>query len=142
MSIVLDPGQGKNLNVLGLEFTTKATGDDTGNAYVLNEVTVRAETPPLPVHIHKNEEEGIYVIEGNINIEVGDRTVKGSPGSFVLVSRGTPHTLSLEGSASGKVMLIFSPPKVQGLFEEIAGETDMEVIMAAAAKYGMEIVQR
>ena len=142
MSIVLDAGQGKNLNVLGLEFTAKTTGGDTRNAYVLNEVRVRADAPPVPVHIHKNEEEGIYVLEGNINIEVGDRTVKGTPGAFVLVSRGTPHTLSLEGTGSGKVLLIFSPPEVQGLFEEIAGQTDMEKIMEAADRYGMEIVQQ
>lgn len=38
------------------------------------------------------------------------------------------------------VLLIFSPAAVQGLFEEIAGQTDMDTILAPASRYGMEIV--
>ena len=97
-------------------------------------------TPPLPPHTHANEEESIYILDGELNIEVGNRTIKGSSGSFVLVPRGTAHTLSLAGTQSAKVLIIFSPAAVQGLFEEIAGQTDMDTIVAAAARYGMEIV--
>ena len=41
---------------------------------------------------------------------------------------------------TAKVLLIFSPAAIQGRFEEIAGQTDMDTIVAAAAWYGMEIV--
>ena len=68
---------------------------------------------------------------GHLVLEVGDRTVKGSPGSFVLIPRGTAHTLSLAGTQSAKVLIIFSPAAIQGLFEEIAGETDLDTIVAA-----------
>ena len=142
MSIVLDPGQRENLNVLGLQFTNKASGHDTGDAYTFNEVAVSAESPPVPLHKHGNEEGAVYVLEGNINIEVGDRTMKATPGSFVLISKGTPHALSVEGTDSAKVLLIFSPSGIQGLFEEIAGQTDMQKIMEATARYGMETVQQ
>ena len=71
---------------------------------------------------------------------MGDRTVKGSSGSFVLVPRGTAHTLSLAGTQSAKVLLIFSPASIQGLFEEVASQTDMDTTVAAAARYGMEVV--
>ena len=73
-------------------------------------------------------------------MKVGDRTVNAKAGSFVLVTRGTPHTLSLAGTQPAKELLIFSPAAVQGLFEEIAGQTDMDTIVAAASRYGMEIV--
>ena len=140
MSIVLEPGEGKKLPVLGLQFTAKVGNTDAQGAFCLNEVVVVPEAPPLPVHTHANEEESIYVLEGELNLEVGDRTVKGSPGSFVLVPRGTAHTLSLAGTQSAKVLIIFSPAAIQGLFEEIAGETDLDTIVAAAARYGMELV--
>ena len=140
MSIVLEPGEGKKLPVLGLQFTAKVGSSDAGGAFALNEVLVVPDAPPLPLHIHATEEESMYVLEGELNIEVGDRTVKAGSGTFVLVPRGTPHTLSLVGTQPAKVLLIFSPGAVQGLFEEIANQTDIDKIMAAAARYGMEIV--
>ncbi len=140
MSIVLEPGAGKKLSVLGLQFTAKVGSSDARGAFALNEVVVVPDAPPLPLHTHANEEESIYILDGEINIEVGDRTVKGSSGSFVLVPRGTAHTLSLAGTQSAKALLIFSPAAIQGLFEEIAGQTDMDTIVATAARYGMKIV--
>ena len=140
MSVVLEPGEGTKLSVLGLQFTAKVGSSDARGAFCLNEVGVVPEAPPLPLHTHANEEESIYVLEGELNIELGDRTVKCSSGSLVLVPRGTAHTLSLAGTQSAKVLLIFSPAAIQGLFEEIAGQTDMDTIVAAAGRYGMEIV--
>ncbi len=140
MSIVLEPGEGKKLSVLGLQFTAKVGNSDARGAFALNEVVLVPDAPPVPLHTHANEEESIYVLEGELNLEVGDRTVKGSPGSFVLVPRGTAHTLSLVGTQSAKALLIFSPAAIQGLFEEIAGQTDMDTIVATAARYGMELV--
>ena len=140
MSIVLEPGAGKKLSVLGLQFTAKVGSSDARGAFALNEVVVVPDAPPLPLHTHTNEEESIYILDGELNIEVGGRTVKGSSGSFVLVPRGTAHTLSLVGTQSAKALLIFSPAAIQGLFEEIAGQTDMDTIVATAARYGMEIV--
>ena len=51
-------------------------------------------------------------------------------------------TLSLEGSASGKALLICLPPEIQEFFKEIACQTDMQKIMEAVARYGMKIVQQ
>ena len=140
MSIVLEPGEGRKLLVLGLQFTAKVGKADAVGAFALNEVLVVPDAPPVPLHTHANEEESIYILDGELNIEVGDRTVKGSPGSFVLVPRGTAHTLSVVGAQSAKVLLIFSPAVIQGLFEEIAGQTDMDTIVATASRYGMKIV--
>ena len=136
LSIVLGPGEGKNLNVLGLKFTTKAAGGETEDAYTFNEVVMSAEAP---AHIHETEEEAIYIVEGEADIQVGDRTVKGTPGSFALVPRGTVHNLISTGAEPAKVLLIFSPAGVQGLFEEVDGETDMDKVMAAMGRYNMKV---
>ena len=68
MSIVLEPGEGKKLPVLGLQFTAKVGNTDAQGAFCLNEVVVVPEAPPLPVHTHANEEESIYVLEGELNL--------------------------------------------------------------------------
>ena len=70
---------------------------------------------------------------------MGNRTVKGTPGSFVLVPRGTVHNVSSTGSKPARVLLIFSPPGIQGLFDEVDGQADMDKVMAALGRYNMEL---
>ena len=45
MTIVLGSGEGKELNVIGLQFSTKAAGADTANAFAVSEVLLTAEPP-------------------------------------------------------------------------------------------------
>ena len=91
MTIVLGPGEGKDLNVLGLGFTTKATRAETADAYTISEVTMSADPPP---HIHRDGEEAMYVLEGETEFLVGGRKIAGPPGSFVVVPRGTIHNVN------------------------------------------------
>ena len=53
MSIVLEPGDGQKLAVLGLQFTANVNATDSGGAFALNEVVVvpEAASPgPHPRH--------------------------------------------------------------------------------------------
>jgi len=45
-----------------------------------------------PLHLHHNDDEGWYVLEGTLHIRRGDEVVATGAGSAVLVPRGTPHT--------------------------------------------------
>jgi len=132
--VVLGAGEGKTISVLGDSYTYKAAKEETGGAYALIEGTVVGDGPPP--HIHTTEEEAFYVLEGELNVLVGERTVTATAGAFVLVPRGTVHTFSKAGTASAKILIIISPAG----FEEIAGPPDLEKIMALAPKYHLEIV--
>ena len=141
--ITLEPGEGKVIQVPGHPITYKATKQDTGGAYSLLEVTVKGEGPPQ--HIHKAEEEAFYVLEGEVGIKIGERTVRGAPGSFVLVPRGTVHTFWSTGPIPAKLLAIFSPPGFEQFFVEVVGDenidtaTFVERAMAVAQKYNVEI---
>jgi quercetin dioxygenase-like cupin family protein len=137
-AIVLGAGGGKTISVLGSSYTYKATKEETGGAYALIEHTVVADGPPP--HIHTAEEEAFYVLEGTLDVLVGERTVTATAGDFVLVPRGTVHTFSRAGSTAAKVLLIISPAGFEKFFEEIAGPPDLERIRALAPKYNLEIV--
>jgi len=136
--IVLGAGEGKTISVLGNSYTYKAAKEETGGAYTLIEGTVVGDGPPP--HIHTTEEEAFYVLEGELNVLVGQRTVTATAGAFVLVPRGTVHTFSKAGTASAKILTIISPAGFEKFFEEIAGPPDLEKIMALAPKYNLEIV--
>ena len=136
--IVLGAGEGKTISVLGASYTYKAAKEETRGAYALIEHTVEGNGPPP--HIHAAEEEAFYVLEGELDVRIGERTVAAKAGAFVLVPRGTVHTYSKAGPASAKLLVIISPAGFEKFFEEIAGPPDLDKIKALAPKYNLEIV--
>jgi len=143
-SVILEPGAGQTIQVPGHPYTYKARSADTGGAYALVEVTLNGQGPPQ--HIHHAEEEAFYILAGEINVQVGEQTIHGTAGSFVLIPRGTIHTFWNAGSTPAKMLVIVSPPGIEeGLAEVIGGEeidtaTFVEKVTALAHKYHMDIV--
>ncbi len=143
-NIVLGPGEGKIVPVPGHKVTHKVFGADTDGAYSLLEVELVGDGPPQ--HIHKAEDEAIYVLEGEIKILVGERTLRATAGSFVRIPRGTVHTFSRIEQKPAKLLAIFSPAGFEKFFDEAVDldVTDTETYVAKgkalAEKYNMEIV--
>ncbi len=115
----LGPGEGRVIQVPGHAITYKAHGEETGGAYSLLEVLLTGDGPPQ--HIHKAEEEAFYVLEGEVNIKVGEQTIRATVGSFVLVPRGPVHTFWNAGATPAKLLIIFSPPGFEQAFVEVWG---------------------
>src|SRR5919108_6563144 len=55
------------------------TGEETGGAYFAMEALVPPGGGPPP-HIHANEDETFYVLEGEVTIRLGDTTVTAGVG--------------------------------------------------------------
>ena len=53
-----------------------------------------------PVHLHRNDDEAWYVLEGVLRVRNGDEDVELRAGCGVLVRRGTPHTFWNPGPVS------------------------------------------
>jgi mannose-6-phosphate isomerase-like protein (cupin superfamily) len=147
---VIGPGEGKRFSgrAGGYVLETKATDDHTRGAYAFQEMTVAPGFPWIPPHIHHNEDEALYGLEGEIAVRVGDQMHTIGPGTFVLMPRGVVHTFSNPGTVPAKVLVVSSPGAVIGYFEEAAaltnasptGQPDMQQLGALAAKYGIEFV--
>jgi mannose-6-phosphate isomerase-like protein (cupin superfamily) len=142
--VTLGPGEGRTIKVPGHPMTFKASKEHTGGAYSLQEVTVVGEGPPQ--HIHKAEEEAFYVLEGELNIKIGENITRGSAGSFVLVPRGTVHTFWNAGPTPAKLLGILSPAGLEQFFvetigdEEIDSATFVERAMPVVEKYNLEVI--
>ena len=106
-TVVFGPGEGKTVMVAGDPLTYKVVSADTGSAYSFVELTIGVHGPPS--HIHRNVDEGFYVLEGELDIQIGERTVHASAGSFVFGPRGVVHTYSKVGAGPAKLLEIFSP---------------------------------
>jgi uncharacterized cupin superfamily protein len=64
------------------------TGEESGGAYFTMEALVPTGGGPPP-HIHTREDETFYLIEGQIELLLGDRKIMAGPGDFVNVPRAT-----------------------------------------------------
>jgi glyoxylate utilization-related uncharacterized protein len=84
----------------------------------------RGEEPPL--HIHKNEEEMYFVIEGNLTYWAGEDKFDVGPGDAVFLPRGTPHCFSVhKESAIARVLLLVWPSNtLAGYFDAMGVEGD------------------
>ena len=102
------PGRGRSLWVFGGLVTFYALGEDTGGAFTLLEESTAPETGAIP-HVHHEEDQGLYVLDGEHEFVCDGRTFPGSAGSFVYVPRGTVHSFSNVGTTPGRLLVLSLP---------------------------------
>jgi mannose-6-phosphate isomerase-like protein (cupin superfamily) len=62
-----------------------------------------------PLHLHHNDDEAWYVLEGTLCVRVGDEDVEAKAGTAVFVPRGTPHTYWNPGPGPLRYLLVMTP---------------------------------
>jgi quercetin dioxygenase-like cupin family protein len=88
---------------VGNLFTILAGSEDTGGRFALIEILARKGAEP-PRHVHTHEDEAFYVLEGEITFYVGDETCRATPGTFVFLPRGVPHSFVFETDVVRKLL--------------------------------------
>ena len=107
------------MNPIGGQMVIKAFAQDTGG-YTLHENILPAGSPGPRPHIHRHHDEAFYVLEGELTMRVGARTITAPAGSFVIVPRGVVHQPSNPGAQPIRALLIFSPAGMDSFFAEAA----------------------
>ncbi len=111
------PQEGRPVWLLDGLVVWKATRGTTGGHFELVEQQGRRGFGP-PVHLHEQEAEGFYILEGELTFLLNDRTIRAEPGSFVFVPPATKHAFVVD-SAEAKFLLVVTPP---GKFEAFVNE--------------------
>jgi mannose-6-phosphate isomerase-like protein (cupin superfamily) len=91
----------------GMLAEVKASTVETGGMYTLLEITAPAGVQ-TPLHVHYREDEGFYVLEGSVTIEVGDDTVELGPGQHALGPRNIPHRFTV-GPDGAHMIWVLTP---------------------------------
>jgi mannose-6-phosphate isomerase-like protein (cupin superfamily) len=68
----------------------KADGSETESLYTISEWWLEPNTKGPGAHSH-DEDDVFYVLEGTMNVRIGDKWVDAPKGSFVLVPGGLTH---------------------------------------------------
>jgi mannose-6-phosphate isomerase-like protein (cupin superfamily) len=107
----------ERLRIGDFEVVVKASADTTGGAF-----TVFEEHDPVdtPLHVHANEDELWYVLEGEHVFRVGDEERRVGPGGVVFAPRGVPHAQRRVVPRTGSVLALTSPGGLEGFFRELA----------------------
>ena len=69
-------------------------GDDSGGRLALVEMDVPATFAGPPLHVHTSCDEGFYVREGEVTLQVGEDVMTAGQGTFVFAAREVPHTFA------------------------------------------------
>ena len=99
--------------------TWKATAEETGGAFFLFEDSM-SEGKMTPLHRHPDEDEALYVLEGEILVQIGDRQERVGPGGMTLSPRGVPHAFRVLSPAAR--LLTLHTPGSGGSFYWTASE--------------------
>ena len=136
----------------GSLMTFLASGEDTHGQFALIEAVARRGNVPPP-HIHHREDEIFYVLEGEVVVSVGDRTIKGTAGTMFFLPRDVRHSFTIESEQSRMVILL-TPAGLEGWFKEFSMPApsmtlppadepeyrDVQRMLEAAPRYGIEFV--
>lgn len=71
-----------------------------------------------PLHVHFQDDEAWYLLEGTLRVRVGDDEVEARAGSSVFVSRGTPHSYWNPEPTPARYLLVMTP-NIYSLIQEI-----------------------
>lgn len=90
---VLGRDEGQHLHFLNHLATVKATAGETGSMTAVEFVQPRGFGPPL--HSHRDEDELVIVLEGEVAFRSGDTEMIGTTGSTAYLPHGIPHTFQV-----------------------------------------------
>jgi quercetin dioxygenase-like cupin family protein len=122
----------------------------TSGHYALVEVYGRPGFEP-PRHIHENEDELFYVLEGRLTAFRGDEEIELGPGQSAFLPRKVPHTFRIDTPVARGLILI-TPAGFEDYFREMGRpaetvdlpssveQVDVQRVVHVAGKYGVRFM--
>jgi quercetin dioxygenase-like cupin family protein len=149
--IALRPGEGDARWFLGGLTTIKSSSETTDGHVAVTE-NLGPQGYGTPLHLHHNEDEWFYIIEGELTFWVGGEVITAPAGSFVYGPRGIAHTF-IVSSTEARFLLVTEPAGLENFIRALSEPAQTptlppasaqppapELMMATAAEYGIEIL--
>lgn len=150
--LVRPTGEGQTIAVVGDVYRFLATGADTNGTYALWEAIVTPGGGPPP-HVHSREEEGFYILDGEITFTIAGEKRVATAGMFANMPVGIPHSFKNESPRPARMLISVAPAGLETMFFEIGvplppdatsapppSKEEIEKLLAIAPRYGLEIL--
>ena len=106
----------------GALITVHADSEDTNGKFALFEVSGCPGGEP-PLHVHENEDEMFYVLEGRMHAFRGGEEMTLDPGDSAFLPRRVPHTFKIVSSFA-RVLVYVTPGGFEGYFRDLGEPAD------------------
>jgi quercetin dioxygenase-like cupin family protein len=128
--------RGLGISTIAFKLTTPNPSD----LFIL-ENTFLAKGGPAR-HLHYDQEEWFYILEGEFQFEVGAQRFRLHPGDSLLAPRQVPHVWAFVGEAPGRILIAFLPAgKMEAFFREVTKANAMPPQDPAVWRvHGMELL--
>jgi mannose-6-phosphate isomerase-like protein (cupin superfamily) len=104
----------------GDTFYTKVSSKDTDNDIYIFETTRMKKGGPRE-HVHFDQDEFWYILEGEFLFKVGDKTFTAKAGDSVFGPRQVPHAFAKMNEGNSRILMAFQPAgKMEELFKAIS----------------------
>src|SRR5690242_4531832 len=87
----------------------RSTGETTGNHLFLMESLEMPVGLASPYHVHRNEDEAFYVLDGELAVVVDGEWLTAGPGTYVYGPRNIPHGFKVVGTTPARMLLLCAP---------------------------------
>lgn len=114
-----DSNDGVTFTMLGASIRLIARAIDTDGRFTVFEQTTPSGWGP-PRHVHANEDEIVYVLDGTYEVSLGDERRTVSAGGCAILPRGIVHGFRNVGETAGRFVCVITPGGLEEYFLEIA----------------------
>ncbi len=144
-ALIVHADEGRAYRAFGDTLAVKLAGASTAGSFML----ATASTPPgggPPEHIHHNEDEVLFVLEGKVALFIGGEWTEVAPGGLAYLPCGVPHTFRNVGDTTSRMIVLTLPAGFEEFFARAAamfaqGTPDMAQIVETCGAFGIEFVE-
>jgi mannose-6-phosphate isomerase-like protein (cupin superfamily) len=139
-AFALDAEGGERLAFGDVTILVRVSAEVSGGSFTLLE-----EVPPLadtPLHVHRNEDELFYVLEGEHIFRVGEEEHRVGPGGLVFAPRGVPHSQRRVVPGQGRELVLVTPGGVRGILPRARCGAGSRIARARCVRGGVGGVRR
>ena len=149
---IVPRGSGQSFALVGDVYRILVSGKETNGKYAVIETIVTPGGGPPP-HRHSREEEGFYILEGELAVTVDGRRETLTAGSFANLPVGSVHSFKNEGAKTVRMLITVAPAGFEKMFMEVGqpvppGSTtapppskeEIDTLIAASGRYGLELM--
>lgn len=131
-------------NIRGERVFCLATSEETGGFFSLF-MDVTPTEGRVPSHIHTREAQGFYVLDGAVDILLGDRSETLSAGALAHLPKNVPHAYQNAQNAPTRMLIISAPGGYEMFLDDLcqlpSGLPDRESAVAIAGRHGIRLGQ-
>lgn len=109
-------GEQRGLGISVIDF--KVVPQDSSGLLIIENTFHKKGGPAR--HLHYDQDEWFYALEGEFIVEVGQEKFRLKPGDSLLAPRQAPHVWAYVGDARGRMLIAFMPAgNMEAFFREV-----------------------